>query len=85
MTSFFISTLRFKSVLIHIDGLLANASGGRTLPYENSYTVIVKVAHVRLCHSRMLFVWAYPSGRRFVDLRRIFSAFFRSWDSGCSP
>ena len=23
-------------------------------------TVIVKVAHVRLCHSRMLFVRAYP-------------------------
>ena len=27
-------------------------------------TVIVKVAHVRLCHSRMLFVRAYPRERR---------------------
>ena len=26
----------------------------------NGTTVIVKVAHVRLCHSRMLFVRAYP-------------------------
>ncbi len=26
-------------------------------------TVIVKVAHVRLCHSRMLFVRAYPRSR----------------------
>jgi hypothetical protein len=26
----------------------------------NGVTVIVKVAHVRLCHSRMLFVRAYP-------------------------
>ena len=27
-------------------------------------TVTVKVAHVRLCHSRMLFVRAYPRERR---------------------
>jgi hypothetical protein len=26
----------------------------------NGVTVTVKVAHVRLCHSRMLFVRAYP-------------------------
>ena len=26
----------------------------------NGTTVIVKIAHVRLCHSRMLFVRAYP-------------------------
>ncbi len=26
----------------------------------NGTTVTVKVAHVRLCHSRMLFVRAYP-------------------------
>ena len=28
----------------------------------NGVTVLVKVAHVRLCHSRMLFVRAYPRG-----------------------
>src|ERR1700730_9948590 len=41
---------------------------GRSLPVRleprsrpvNGVTVIVKVAHVRLCHSRMLFVRAYP-------------------------
>jgi hypothetical protein len=26
----------------------------------NSATVTLKVAHVRLCHSRMMFVRAYP-------------------------
>jgi transposase len=30
----------------------------------NGVTVTVKVAHVRLCHSRMMFVRAYPARRR---------------------
>jgi hypothetical protein len=30
----------------------------------NGATVTVKVAHVRLCHSRMLFVRACPTGSR---------------------
>lgn len=45
-------------------------------------TVTIKVAHVRLCHSRMMFVRAYPresqeprhrartDGARWLDLRR---------------
>jgi transposase len=36
-------------------------------------TVIVKAAHVRLCHSRMMFVRVYPRGRaakRAIDVRR---------------
>ena len=42
-------------------------------------TVTVKVAHVRLCHSRMMFAWAYMRERRemvFVAHDRAF-AFFR--------
>jgi transposase len=36
----------------------------------NGTTVIVKVAHVRLCHSRMLFVRAYPARpRRWCSMR----------------
>jgi hypothetical protein len=46
----------------------AELRAGRGLPIDWSHevvllsgvTVIVKVAHVRLCHSRMLFVRAYP-------------------------
>ncbi len=30
----------------------------------NGVTVTVKVAHVRLCHSRMLFIWAYTREAR---------------------
>jgi transposase len=36
----------------------------------NGVTVIVKVAHVRLCHSRMLFVRAYPRETQENGLRR---------------
>src|SRR3954469_4472787 len=45
----------------------------------NSATVTVKVAHVRLCHSRMLFVRAYPRESQemvFDALNRAF-AFFK--------
>ena len=33
---------------------------GEAYQFDWSLTVIVKVAHVRLCHSRMLFARAYP-------------------------
>ena len=45
----------------------------------NGTTVTVKVAHVRLCHSRMLFVRAYPRESQkivFDEHSRAF-AFFR--------
>ena len=42
-------------------------------------TVTVKVAHVRLCHSRMLFVWAYPreSQQMVFDAHDKAFAFFK--------
>jgi hypothetical protein len=44
----------------------------------NGVTTIVKVAHVRLCHSRMMFVRAYPRETQemvFDDHERAFSFF----------
>ena len=42
-------------------------------------TVTVKVAHVRLCHSRMMFIRAYPRGTQEMvfDARRRAFAFFK--------
>ena len=45
----------------------------------NGTTVTVKVAHVRLCHSRMLFVRAYPreTQEMVFDAHNCVFAFFK--------
>jgi hypothetical protein len=37
----------------------------------NGATVTLKVAHVRLCHSRMMFVRAYPRETRLIPLTQV--------------
>jgi len=41
-------------------GELDRFDGSREIVVINGVTTIVKVTHVRLCHSRMMFVRAYP-------------------------
>jgi transposase len=50
----------------------------------NGVTVTVKVAHVRLCHSRMLFVRAYPRETREMvfDAHDRAFAFFKGTCTG---
>jgi hypothetical protein len=47
----------------------------------NGVTVTVKVAHVRLCHSRMLFVRVYPRGSQEM----VFDAYDRAFASSRAP